>query len=67
MSDESLEEFIARFKAMLGNPHESVRDGDKGVTYRSASDLREQIALAIELEQGPPDTYIVARPRRVKR
>ncbi len=65
MSD--LDEIIDKLKEGLGNSHESVRDGDKSVTYRSASDLREQIQLAHELEQGPLDTHIVARPQRVKR
>ena len=65
-NDSTLKQTLDKLKEALGNPHVTVRDGDKSVTYIGASELREHIKTAHELDQGPPQA-VVGKPRRPRR
>ena len=66
MASETLKETLDKLKDALGSPHGTVRDGDKSVTYTGASEIREHIKTAIQLDAGPAEP-IVAKPRRPRR
>ncbi len=66
MAGEYLKEFLDKLRAALGSSHTNVRAGDKSVTFRSAAELREQLKIANELDEGP-QTVVVAKPRRPRR
>lgn len=66
MAGDTLTETLDKIKEALKSPHTNVRDGDKSVTYRSPAEIREQLKIANELDEGP-QTVVVAKPRRPRR
>lgn len=65
MPAPTLDELLEQFSESLTSSVTSVRHGDKAVTYKSVSEMREAIRTVRELEDGSL-TRVVANPQRPK-
>jgi hypothetical protein len=61
----NLEALLARLAETFGAAAQaaSVRQGEKQVTYRSSADLRDELRLVNEAENGPAKAVVLV-PRR---
>lgn len=65
VADETLDSVLEQIGEALQKTEISVKHGEKSVTYRSASELRDGARLADELRNGRR-APVVAVPRRPK-